>query len=123
LGIPYEIDEEGDFRVQFDLADGKKQTGYLRSKTYDFEGIELRDIDSAAMCSAVPFDARTIDLLLQENIRLKLGAWSVVADDDGYHLAIFKVRVPASAHGQQLFAVISAVLRVASDMESRLSRR
>ena len=123
LGIPYEIDDEGDFKIRFAMGNGRKHTGYIRTETYDFEGIELREVYSAALRSFGPFDARTMDILLQENIRLKLGLWSVAKDDDDNHIAIFKVRVPASARGQQLLAVISAVLRVADEMESRLSGR
>lgn len=123
LGLPFEIDEDGDFRIRFSMANGRKHTGFIRTETYDFEGIELREIYSAALRSFGPFDARTMDILLQENIRLKLGLWSVAKDEEDNHIAIFKVRIPASARGQQLLAVISAVLRVADEMESRLSGR
>ena len=123
LGIPYDINGAGDYEIRFSMISGRQQTGCIRSETFQFEGIELREVYSAALRSFGPFDARTIDILLQENIRLKLGLWSVAKDDDDNHIAIFKVRVPASARGQQLLAVIGAVLRVADEMESRLSGR
>lgn len=120
LGIPFEETAPGgDLGIEFSMASGRKHRGFIRSDTFDFEGIELREVYSPGMRSPTPLDARAIDLLLQENMRLKLGKWSVSRNEAGDFVALFKVRVPASARGQQLLAVISAVLRVADDMETR----
>ena len=122
LGIPYEINGAGDYEIRFSMISGRQQTGCIRSETFQFEGIELREVYAPAACSLKPFAAAVIHTLLQENIRLKLGMWTVVRDEETEeYSARFRVRIPATTHGTQLMAVLSGVLRVANEMERRLT--
>ena len=122
LKIRYEIDNQGDFKIGINLEDERSQLGFIRSNTYEFAGVELREIFSAALTSSGPFDSRTANLLLEENSHVKVGAWEVnqSADDDS---AIFTAKVGAELGGDELRSVILGVLRTADAMEKRLSGR
>jgi len=123
LGIKYQVSQDGDYRFGFDLGNGRTQLGFIKSKTYEFCGIEIREIFSEGLRSMGPFDARTCNILLQQNAQLKVGAWEVGKDAEDNHFAIFSARVAADLQGEELLAIIAAVLKTADDMEQRLGGR
>jgi hypothetical protein len=123
LEIRYGIDSDGDFKFLFHLEDGRTQQGFIRSQTYDFMGIEMREIFSVGLSSSGSFDARTANLLLAENENVKLGAWSVASNREDKHLAIFTAKIAADLDGRALVGAILAVLNTADKMEKRLSGR
>jgi hypothetical protein len=123
LDINYQIDSDGDFKIGFELEDGRTQEGFIRSQTYEFMDLELREIFSVGLSSRGSFDARTANLLLQENEDKKIGAWSVISDREDNHLAIYTVKIAADLDGKELVGAIFAVLNTADDMEKRLSGR
>lgn len=123
LEIQYEIDSDGDFHFGFELQDGRNQQGFIRSQTYEFMGLELREIFSVGLSSRGSFDARTANLLLHQNAQMKLGAWSVTSDREDNHLAIFTAKIAADLDGEELLGAIAVVLNTADDMENRLSGR
>lgn len=123
LEIKFEVGDDGDYAFGFDLGDGRSQMGFIRSGTYEFCGIELREILSAGLRSMGPFDARTCNLLLRQNSDVKVGSWSVVKDDEDNHLAIFSAKVSADLSGEALLGVIVGVLKTADEMEARLAGR
>lgn len=59
LGVKYAVDDDFDFRVLFEVEDGRTQSAIVRSQTEQFMGIEIREILSAGLASQGPFDART----------------------------------------------------------------
>lgn len=123
LNIKFEFDEEGDYRLGTLLPDGRTQIGFIRARTFEFAGVEMREVFSVGLRSFGPFDPRTCNILLQENSSLKIGAWAVVSNTDDVHLAIFSVKVAADLAGPTLGAVIAVVLKTADDMEQRLAGR
>ena len=123
LGIDYEIDSDGVYSFLFRLEDGRTQEGFIESETDEFMGMEVRAIWSIGLSSDGAFDARTANLLLQENANVVVGAWSAISDAEDNHLAIFTVKVAADFDGEELEGTILAVVNVADRMEERLSGR
>lgn len=123
LEIRYRIDEDGDFNVAFELESGRSQSAIIRSQTYEFLGVEIREISSAGLVSQGPFDARTANLLLAQNEQLKIGAWGVVANSEDLHGALFTVKVAVDLPAEEFLGVLQVVLHTADTMEARLSGR
>ncbi len=123
LEINYTIDEDGDFKFGFELKDGRSQLGFIKSKTQEFAGIEMREVISAGLRSFGPLDARTANFLLEFNSTIKVGAWSVIRNAEDDHLAIFSATIAADLEGELLLGVIYAVLSTADEIEERLSGR
>jgi hypothetical protein len=123
LEIRYQINDEGDFLVGFELESGRHQSAFIRSRTYEFLGLEIREISSAAILSQGPFDARTANILLQQNEQLKIGAWGVISDNEDTHAAIFTAKIAADLPAEELLGVLMTVLNTADAMEARLSGR
>lgn len=123
LELRYQINEAGDYQIGFDLEEGRSQTGFIRSHTYEFLGMEIREIASAALLSQGPFDARTANILLQQNDQLKIGAWGVATDAEETHAAVFTVKISAELPAQEFLGVLMTVLNTADQMEARLSGR
>ena len=122
IGIRYEIDGTGDYKVGMKLDDERTQLAFIRSNTFEYGGVELREIFSVGLNSTGPFDARTANLLLEQNTRVKVGAWGVSRSEDDCY-AIFSAHVGAELSGDALRAVLVGVLETADEMEKRLSGR
>ena len=124
LELKYHIDDDFDFRVGFELHEGRSQSAIVRSYTDEFLGIEIREVFSAGLSSQGPFDARTANILLQQNNQVKIGAWGVASfQDNDTHIAVFTVKIAAEIGAQEFLGVLRAVLAVADEMEQRLSGR
>lgn len=123
LELKYQIDDDGDFRVSFELESGRSQSCIIRSATYEFLGLEIREISSIGLISQGPFDARTANVLLQQNEQLKLGAWGVISNNEDVHGAMFTAKISADLPPPELLGVLMAVLNTADEMEARLSGR
>jgi hypothetical protein len=121
--VHYQLDEDGEFRVGFELESGRSQSCIIRSATYEFLGVEIREISSVGLVSQGPFDARTANLLLRQNEQLKLGAWGVISDNEDTHAAVFTAKISADLPPPELLGVIMTVLTTADEMEARLSGR
>ncbi len=123
LRVEYEVDEDGDIVIGTQTYDDRKQVAFIRSATYEVAGVELREIFSVGLKSFGPFDARTANLLLALNSKMKLGAWAVITNENDDHLAIFATKVAADLRGETLRAAIGATLHTADEIEQRLSGR
>jgi hypothetical protein len=123
LEIHYEVDKDGDFRFGYNLGEGRSQMRFIRSDTYEFAGVEIREVFSVALRSMGPFDARTCGILLEQYSQVKIGSWAVVKDAEDSHLAMFVAKIAADLDGESLLGVIGAVMKTADDMEHRLAGR
>jgi hypothetical protein len=123
LDIKYDIDKDGDFRFGFELEGERTQLCFIRSRTYEFAKIEMRELFSVALKSMGPFDARTCGILLEQNSQVKIGSWEVQRDTNDNHLAIFTAKIAADLEGEALLGAIYAVVKTADDMEQRLAGR
>jgi hypothetical protein len=120
LEVRYEITSNGDYKVVFDLGNGRSQVGFITSRTFEFAGFEFREVYSIGLRSFGPFNVKTANALLEQNEQLKMGAWGIVKDAQDNYLAIFTAKVAANLSGQDLMSVLAAVLKTADEVEREL---
>ncbi|MBF2048670.1 MAG: hypothetical protein IGS54_15150 [Elainella sp. C42_A2020_010] len=120
LEVRYEITSNGDYKVIFDLGNGRSQVGFITSRTFEFAESELRKVYSIGLRSFGPFNVNVANALLEYNEQLKIGAWGVVKDAQDNYLAILTAKVAANLSGQDLMSVIAAVLKSADEVEREL---
>ncbi|MDI6797397.1 MAG: hypothetical protein QMD09_10650 [Desulfatibacillaceae bacterium] len=115
--IAYRIDKDGDFRVTFDMGEGRSQLAFIMSKTSEYRNFEIREIHSVGYRSATEqFPPSVANQLLEDNFLIKLGAWAKVGN-----LAIFIVRLSADADGESLVNALRLTLESADEMEMKLT--
>ena len=114
--IKYEIDSDGDYKVIFDLGNGRTQLGIINSNTESFAGVEVRDVWSVGLVGDGQLNAAVANALLAKNAQYKVGAWQIV-QRKGKILAIFRVSLSADATTQELMSVLQQVLLQADEVE------
>lgn len=123
MEFKYEILENGNFKLTSSLDGDRSHIVFIRSETYEFSDVELRVIYSPAFHSFGSFDQRTANLLLQENMRAEIGAWSLMLDDEQNSIAVFLASVAAELTSEQLGHILFSVATTADEMEARLTGR
>lgn len=121
-GWKYEIDSDGDFRLHFRFSDGRTQVVFVRSKTVDIDGLEVREIWSPGIRATGSLDERTAIDLLRENSRIKIGAWRLANSREGC-IAIFAVQIGAEIDRETLMTVARAAGVVADNKEKAATER
>ena len=117
LGYGFEVDADGDFKLLFDLEEGRSQLAYVISGTEEYGALQVREVWSPAY--RTEGDAFPVDVanrLLQASHTGKLGAW--VRQDD---MAVLVVKVAAGATGAELAAAITYAIHAADGMEAELT--
>jgi hypothetical protein len=114
--INYEVDGDGDYKVIFDLGNGRSQVAFINSNVEEFAGCEIREIWSPGLVGDGELSQRVANELLSRNHQYKLGSWSTMKSG-GSIAAVFKVAVDANATPDELITCLSVVLRVADDIE------
>jgi len=119
LKYTYEVDEDGDYKMVFDMDDGRSQLAFVRSTVEEFGKHKIREIWSPAYNSpGKQFPAAVANRLLEDSQDAKMGAW--VKQDQ---LAMFVVKVDANATPEALSDAIDAAIRTADAMELELTER
>jgi len=119
LKYTYEVDEDGDYKMVFDMDDGRSQLAFVRSTVEEFGKHKIREIWSPAYNSpGKQFPAAVANRLLEDSQDAKMGAW--VKQDQ---LAMFVVKVDATATREQLSDAIDAAVRTADAMELELTEQ
>lgn len=119
LKYTYEVDEDGDYKMVFDMDDGRSQLAFVRSSVEEFGKHKIREIWSPAYNSpGKQFPAAVANRLLEDSQDAKMGAW--VKQDQ---LAMFVVKVDANATSEQLSDAIDAAIRTADAMELELTEQ
>ncbi|OFS94725.1 hypothetical protein HMPREF3113_07040 [Stenotrophomonas sp. HMSC10F06] len=119
LKYTYEVDEDGDYKMVFDMDDGRSQLAFVRSTVEEFGKHRIREIWSPAYNSpGKQFPAAVANRLLEDSQDAKMGAW--VKQDQ---LAMFVVKVDATATPEQLSDAIDAAIRTADAMELELTEQ
>lgn len=119
LKYKYEIDEDGDYRLLFDVDEKSKRTQlvFVRSAVEEYGGHRVREVWSAGYkASGDAFPANVANRLLEASMDSKMGGWGKQGQ-----AAIFIVRVPANADKDVLDAAITAALNSADEMEAELT--
>lgn len=117
--LGYRIDD-GDFRLDYSVADGRSQRVWVASRTARITKLEFRDVWSVAYRGTGQVPAELARRLLSENVRMVLGAWQVNQAPDDY-LVVFLVPVAADAAAATLQEIIEAVTISADRMEKELT--
>ena len=119
LKYTYEVDEDGDYKMVFDMDDGRSQLAFVRSTVEEFGKHKIREIWSPAYNSpGKQFPAAVANRLLEDSQDAKMGAW--VKQDQ---LAMFVVKVDANATPEALSDAIDAAIRTADAMELELTKK
>ena len=119
LGYPYEIDEDGDYRMVFDVEGDRTQMVYVRSSVEDFGTHNIREIWSPAYnAKTKQFPVAVANRLLEDSQDAKMGGW--VKQDT---TAMFVVKIDADATADQLSDAIDAAIRTADAMELELTKK
>ena len=118
-GLGFLIDE-GDYRLDYKVDETRSQRVWVASGTTSLPPLEVRDVWSVAARGkgAVPADLAVH--LLQENVRMVLGAWQVNQGKEEY-LVVFSAQVAADADAAELREVIEVVMYSADRIENELS--
>ena len=112
--------DEGDYRLDYKVDETRSQRVWVASGTTSLPPLDVRDVWSVAARGkgAVPADLAVH--LLQENVRMVLGAWQVNQGKDEY-LVVFSAQVAADADAATLREVIEVVMYSADRIEKELS--
>ena len=117
LEYPYDIDEDGDYRLLFDLDEGRTQLVFVRSSVETYGSHHVREIWSPGYKAPGPqFPALVANRLLEQSNEAKLGSWVKQGDT-----AMFVVKIDADASAKVLDDAIDAAIRSADAMELELT--
>ena len=117
-GLAYTLDE-GDYRLEYDVDEQRAQRVWVAAKTARIDRLEMRDVWSVAARGQGEVPADLARMLLEENVRMILGAWQVNQSEDEY-LIVFSAPVDAAAEADTLQEVIEVVMFSADRIEKRL---
>lgn len=120
LGIRYQVDEDGDYRVVFDLGNGRSQQAFIDSQTQQLGSYEIRDVWSIGYISDGYLDQEVANYLLIENATKKIGAWELRPLADNKYIAVFCNKIAADCDAEALYTSIRIVLEVADELEKIL---
>jgi len=121
LGLPYQIDNDGDFLIFRLLPDGRKQNVWVSSVREKDKGIVYREVFAIAKEyeGLAPLEVSN-SLLIQNYSRKALGAWSLLQIDN-LSILLYVVRIPVSKDENWLYSAITEAAVSADEMEERLS--
>ncbi|MCA9079470.1 MAG: hypothetical protein KDA58_02880 [Planctomycetaceae bacterium] len=118
LGLKYEIDDDGDFKMVFEVGDsGRSQLVWIRSATETYRELEIREIISPGYkAESGDFPGVIALRLLEDNRQKKLGGWQ----KDG-NMGIFVTHVGATVKADTLHSAIIFAVEAADEMEQKIS--
>ena len=119
--VKYTVDKDGDFRVLWGTGDSRDHLVFVKGKTIEFQGIELREVWAVGF-KTESVDADALQKLLELNRSYKIGAWEI-AVQNGKTLAVFSLKIPADASGEILKAITSVVAQVADKIEAETTHK
>jgi len=119
-GLGYVVDDEGDYRLQFSVGDGRSQVAWVASGTAKVGDLEVRDLWSIAYRSTGQVPQEMANGLLQANAQQTLGAWQVQRSGEEY-LVVFSAPVDVKTDAKTLALALDAVTKTADAMEQALT--
>lgn len=112
--------DDGDYRLDYKVDATRSQRVWVASATTALPPLEIRDVWSVAARGKGTVPPDLAIHLLQENVRMVLGAWQVNQGKDEY-LVVFSAQVNADADAATLREVIEVVMYSADRIEQELS--
>ena len=117
LEYKYEVDEDGDYRLVFDMEDDRTQLVFVRSSVENYGSHKIREVWSPGYKSPGPqFPALVANRLLEDSQESKLGSWVKQSD-----IAMFVVKIDANAKADVLSDAIDAAIKSADAIELELT--
>ena len=116
--LPYEVDEDGDYKIVYDWSKEKRsQLVYVAGTAEELSGVKLYKIFSPAkVMDDAGIDPALAKRLLGENSQYKFGAWEVAGKT-----LYFRGNVQAGMPAAQFETLVSVIAGTADDMELELT--
>lgn len=120
--LNFNIVDNGNFHLVFELEGGRTQLVIIKSKTYEYGSMEIREIISiAAKSDNKKFFKRDMLFdILERNEQYVLGAWQIDGGEAPYFLE-FSVKVSANSSPKILSNALILSAKVADEVEQELS--
>lgn len=117
LGYKYEVDEDGDYKLTFEMDDDRSQLGFVISRTESYGKHKVREVWAPAYRSENDaFPADLANKLLEDSQSSKMGGWVKQGN-----MAVFVVKLRADAPAEELDDALDYALRAADLMEAELT--
>jgi hypothetical protein len=116
LGMKYDVDSDGDYKLTFDLGEGRSQLVWIRSSTETYGSLKVREVWSPGYKLDGELPAKIANRLLEHSHSMILGGWTKQKT-----YAMFVVKILASATPQQVRDAAEAAANAADDMEQELT--
>ncbi|MEN9443962.1 MAG: hypothetical protein RIS47_852 [Bacteroidota bacterium] len=122
LGLKYTITDSGNFKLGFDIENNRTQTVVIRSKTYTYEGMEIREINATAQVAKDKFEFKITNLfdLLERNQTYKVGAWQIHGGESPYVLE-FALKISAEAKSDALDKFVRLAAKISDAVELEIT--
>ena len=118
--LKYRVDKDGDFRLVNETKSDRRQIAFILSNTSKLRSLEIREVWSVGYRSKSPFSASVSNRLLEQNSKVKLGAWQVRKMGEDY-VAVFVAQIAADTDKLSLLLSLHAVTTTADEMEEELT--
>lgn len=118
-GLKYDMDEDGDFKLEFDVGGGRTQLVWINNATNQWNNMEIREVFAYGYRGEDPLGKPAMLQLLQENARKKAGAWEIIQSGDTW-IASFNIKVSADCDADCLETVVKGAASTADEMEQNL---
>ena len=118
--LKYRVDKDGDFRIGNKMEGDRTQIAFILSNTSELGSLEIRQIWSVGYHSKSPFSESVANRLLEQNSKVKLGAWQVRKMGEDY-VAVFVAQIAADTDKLSLLVTLHAVTTTADEMEKELT--
>jgi hypothetical protein len=117
LGLKYEVDEDGDFKLVFAVEDNRTQVVIISSTTETLGKMEIREVWSPiAKFASTPSCDLSLELL-EKHGTFKIGSYQYKKLRSGSYLLVFIVHLSAEARAEELGSIVTAVAQVADKTE------
>ena len=117
LDIKYDVDSDGDFKVTFDLGNGRSQLVWIRSSTEAYGDLKVREIWSPGYKhSGGEVPVKIANRLLEHSHGLILGGWTKQKE-----FCMLSVKIPVSSTPKQLRDAAEAAADAADEIEQELT--
>jgi hypothetical protein len=120
--IKYTLTTKGNYKVVFDLDNGRTQLVIINSRLYDLKGLEVREIWSTVYKLEEKSDIKCEELfeLMADNATNKIGALQI-DDIEGTDVLNFAARVPEDLDAKELVYLLELIASVADKWEVKFT--
>ena len=119
LGLKYDVDSDGDYKLLLKLDSGRTQFVWVISHTESYGNLEIREVYSFGFKTGGDLSKELSQRLLQENTENKLGAWRLVGSGST-QVATYAVQIAATADANSLKQALKIVVVLADAMEKEV---